>query len=281
MKNAILILSLLMLSSLCLRANYVDGNFGVPCAVEPCCPPSCWYFATHGAVVWQNHLTFETKSAVHLNNASEKFEYKVGGSGSVAIGMNLSPCWRFEVEGLYQRNSMKSVALSGVPILDLPVPFGAVDLNRSYPANGSISDFALMGNLFYDFNLGCCFKIYLGAGLGVAFNHIRFTTITFPFVGSIGVVSTQDFANAIADVLAIEGFSEAAAIMRNIKSSSSHTYFAWNVMGGLSYELTPCWILDLGYRLFVKTKIKFNEDAFGKSNIPLTHRAEIGLRYLF
>lgn len=290
MKKQILTLSVIALLTASIHANCDYNSCGpcapAPCAVapcvapcQPCCMPSCWYWAARGALTWHNDLKFNSR--LH-NMGNLRLDYKVGGSASLALGYYFTclPCFRIELEALYQRNSLKSATFNNLGINLAPS-------NGTHPANGANSDFALMANLFYDYDLGCCFKVYLGAGLGVSRTRIRFSTLTMPPNANLnpsdfGPISTHTFALVGSEVLAAAGFTEDAAILANIVAATNHTYFAWNVMGGLTYALSPCWNLDLGYRLFAKTKLKINQQAgYNKPNIPLISRLELGLRYNF
>lgn len=258
MKKRLLVLSILALTSLNLYANcgYGNGCGPIPCDT-PCCYPSSWYVATRGAVTWRRDVNFNTTSGVNLST-----DFKEGGSASFALGYNFQCiCMRLELEALYQRNSMKSVTFSNFPT-------GSAEFNTTMSTNGAVQDFALMANLYYDFNFCSCLKFYVGGGIGIDWNRIRLSTLTLP--NQLGVSSLQDFNLIVGNPFP------------GIKSSKHSTYFAWNAMAGLTYTLTPCWYLDLGYRLFSTTKLKFNGDSgFSKSNIPLVHRAEAGLRYNF
>ncbi len=59
--------------------------------------------------------------------------------------------------------------------------------------------------------------------------------------------------------------------------------FAWALMAGVSYAITPELALDLGYRYINLGTINGIQDATGNSYTKVidAHEARIGLRYLF
>lgn len=251
MKKRLLILSILALTSLSLKANCGKANCACdpclcpsPCAT-PCCYPSSWYFATRGAVTWRNDIDFTVRNTGHIST-----DLKTGGAVSAALGYNFQCiCMRFELETLYQRNSFKSFTLTSPdPLL---APFVG-----TYGVHGALQDLALMANLYYDFNLCSCLKFYLGAGVGIDWNRVSFSKT---------IVVTTPGINPL-----------------ELDAAKNKAYFAWNAMAGFSYPMTPCWYLDLGYRIWGTNKIKLNLDPGStKSNVPLVQRVEAGFRYMF
>lgn len=269
-----------------LLVMFVAACMGGALKAEYPCDTSCnvgcycadWYLATRGALTWHN------TGKIHGPLGSGVTRFDVGGSASVAIGYNL-PCWnlRIEGEGLYQRNSVKTVALNGLD----PAFFDGLATVGNCVANGASTDFALMANLFYDYCLTQCVKLYVGAGLGVSFNRLRVSTDNqpVPMPGAtvpIGVISLSQVGKNIAQVYNAIGQPQLAALASTLHETDTNTVFAWNIMAGFTYALNPCWNLDLGYRLFVTSKLSYNRQAgFGKTNTPIVNRAEIGLRYAF
>lgn len=265
MKKRFLILSILALTSLSLKANCGKADCACdPClcpAPTPCCYPSSWYIATRGALTWHNNLKFNT----NIGLGTFHDDYKIGGGANFAIGYNFQCIpMRFEIEGLYQRNNRTSTKLTNVPA------FLSALGNTSLPATGSVQDFALMANLYYDFNLCSCLKFYLGGGIGIDFNRLRFSTVFIPGSGEV------------SDASVLRGLIPFFPALNNLISAENNTLFAWNAMAGFSYPITQCFYLDLGYRIWGTTGIPFNPSAgFKKSNLPLVQRAEAGFRYNF
>ena len=223
-----------------------------------------WYLAVRGTVTWNEDLKI-TSSDIFLRM---RLNQKTGGGLSVALGYNINQCMRFEIEGLYHRNSVQCINLTNPCGSSLLIAEPTGDKS----VNGAIQDAALMGNFFYDYTICPCTQLFVGAGAGITFNRMRISTINT----STGKVTFEQFFANMAGT-----FPGQATELNSVCPSKCHTYFAWNIMGGLSYELSPCWVIEVGYRLFAKNKIKFNQQLFCKSKIPITHAVVAGLRYKF
>ncbi len=108
------------------------------------------------------------------------------------------------------------------------IGFGGVDI----PASGDISSLALMANVYRDFP-GATLTPYVGGGLGVAFAWIN------------------DFSIAGTPV-----------------ADDSDTVFAYQLIAGIGYPISPTVTVNLDYRLFGTSDIGIKElPPF--TNVPL------------
>lgn len=106
-----------------------------------------WYFAGTGSINWRNDDSFPT-----LNR-----EYNMGYGATGALGIHLYNNFRAEAEVGYKRQ-------------DLDRATSAVTTTSP---NGHACDLTVMGNIFYDIPLDCCFSLYIGAGAGVSFYELE------------------------------------------------------------------------------------------------------------
>lgn len=107
--------------------------------------------------------------------------------------------------------------------------------------SGHNRDITLMGNIFYDIYFNNCFGIFIGGGIGIDFNEIKLGG------GDLGVTGKKE-----------------------------NTLFAWQIMPGFFYDFTDQVTLDIGYRFFSTTKVKFGNVRSHK--IPIAHNIEARLR---
>lgn len=125
----------------------------------------------------------------------------------------------------------------------------------SFVADGNISALGVMANVFYDFRLGHRVKPYVGGGIGVA-------------------------------RLSIDN----AAILGGTVVDDDDTVFAYQVGGGVGFEVTPATTIFLDYRYFATAdpSFLFFPDILGVGGIGVafdseyaSHNVSIGLRYNF
>lgn len=189
------------------------------------------------------------KEKVFGEDLKKEYELKNSFGGSLAVGYIVDQ-WRVELEGLYRKNKFNKEKASGSAT---PANNGTFDYK------GHSRNFALMANVYYDIPLDCNFSAYVGAGLGVAFNEIKLTQI--------------------------DGID--AAYLKKINKTNS-TLFAWQLMGGLQYEITENVTAFAGYRLFATGKPSYKTfDDAGKAvtrkfnKAPFSHSIDLGIRYSF
>jgi opacity protein-like surface antigen len=108
-----------------------------------------WYLSGSGSVNWHNKMKQRGTSGT-LASPTQQSKYKAGGGAALALGYKMDQ-WRFEVEGSFRQNKVKTNTAN---------PFVITS------SGGSIRYWNLMFNAFYDFELMEDLSLYLGAGLG-------------------------------------------------------------------------------------------------------------------
>ncbi len=130
-----------------------------------------FYVSAEGGVSWMFNTTVNFPNFGGAVNVYPNTGFAVGGS----VGYDfVGP--RVEVEGVYRSNNGTLSAA--------PVGLGTAGFNNQ--------QFAIMGNLFYDFNAGGTIVPYIGAGAGIAFVNATAgagstSTTNFAYQGIIGV----------------------------------------------------------------------------------------------
>jgi opacity protein-like surface antigen len=119
----------------------------------------------------------------------------------------------------------------------------------------------LMLNSWVDIPTGTAFTPYLGGGVG------------FGFIGYKGQYNVTDKTGGIDD--------------EHVSKSKSTTNFAWSLGGGVAYDITDNWTVDLGYRYIDAGKVSMRlidglgED-FDKRKIKVqSHDVMLGIRFTF
>lgn len=122
-----------------------------------------------------------------------------------------------------------------------------VTVTGAAPMDGNVTATGFMANAFYDLDIGEPWKPYAGGGIGLA------------------IVSLND-----AEILGIP------------VADDDDTVFAWQVGGGVGYEITPAWILSLDYRFFATADPDFTDVAGDPFSAEYdSHRVSVGVRYTF
>lgn len=144
--------------------------------------------------------------------------------------------------------------LSGEPGFWVP-PGGVAGID---PLHTSVESVTLMFNGYYDLGNFRGFVPYVGAGLGVSWN----TTDETYFTGN--------------------------PFLTNRIRGETETSFAWALMAGVGYQISPRAIIDLGYRYIdLGEATSGTIDSAGFVNPPVriddltAHEIKLGLRYHF
>lgn len=177
-------------------------------------------------------------TAKSLPGANTNSSAKVGFGGGASIGYYVFEQFRVEVEGSYHQNDTKNqtITLGGVTTV-----------------KNKAEHFALMANGFYDIPLTDAFSLYLGGGLGAAFE-------TFKSKYSGGT---------------------------NFNYSSSKTAFAWQLMAGVAYDFNEHVGVSAGYRLFSVPSHNGKNTTINGTNTGIKiadafiHNIEVGIKYRF
>lgn len=137
-------------------------------------------------------------------------------------------------------------------------PVGTTPGDIDDPIHTSIKSHTMMANLYYDFGLIRGFVPYVGAGIGAAYHKVD-------------------------EVY----FTENPALVNRIEENQNLT-FAWSLMAGVGYQLSPNAILDLGYRYIDMGHARSGRvDSAGFANPAVrlddltAHEFKVGMRYHF
>ena len=135
------------------------------------------------------------------------------------------------------------------------------DPTTNYPADPmhtSLQTYTFMVNGYYDLGNFSGFVPYVGAGVGVAYHRMG------------GVSFTQN------------------PFLTNTIEGNNDVSFAWSVMAGLAYQISPRAVIDFGYRYIDMGKATSGRvDSAGFANPRVTmdditaHEFKVGLRYHF
>lgn len=202
------------------------------------CSCGQWYVAASGSVVWHDELEFRGP-----NEFSSITNYKTGGGAAASLGYLFCLCngWdlRVEEEILYRRTSLDKGTIRFVS--------GGTILADIGPGSGHIQDTALMTNVLLDIPIAYNIGVYLGTGIGVSFNEVKFSNI-----GALAV----PFSNTSKDEL-----------------------FAWQLMIGFFYDFNRCLSLTAGYRLFMTEKIGDSSSTVKSREASKISSIDIGLMF--
>lgn len=175
--------------------------------------------------------------------STTKDGYSVSGITGYRFGNGL----RVDAEVGYSRQGFDSLQIRADG--GLGAAFGVGSLNGlTLKTTGHVSALRLLGNLWYDLDLGGPVKPYAGGGVGAA--RIAATNV------------------AVSGVTIVNG---------------SDTVFAFQLGAGLGYEILPAAILSLDYRYFQAVDPKFTDLVLGTSfrSEYRAHDIRLGARYQF
>ena len=211
-----------------------------------------------GAGVGANYREATTANIPAVTVGNDKVSTRWGWAAVGSIGWGFGNGIRAELEGNYRNNSVRNMLLGPV---------------RGNPAGGTIHQYGLMGNAFYDFALGDPLSMgvsitpYIGGGLGYVWNDYR------------NVIGRNSATNRVS----IDG---------------SEGRFAYQAIGGVAFGLgsmVPGLSLTTEYRFFgtnnpaiTSGNINNNGQTVVSSVSPrnynptnVNHSVLVGLRYAF
>lgn len=217
------------------------GNLDCSCP-EPSGCFSNWYIGGSGSIAWHNNHDF-TDIVNFSDTIKTSRDYKVGGGAAASLGyfFNVCDCWELRLEGevIWRRNSLKSQR--EIFIID-----GVPLVDDTFPANGYTQDIGLMVNCIADFPLYSDYVGYIGGGGGISFNQLVMTSVD----------------NTPIPL-----------------SKNKDELFAWQVMGGIYYNICSNIAFTVGYRLFGTQKVETPNLHLKSKNIPLTQSVDIGILF--
>lgn len=187
-------------------------------------------------------------------------------SGSLGVGYNFTDYLRGDVSFDYSRGRFNGTTSSALPCAGLATGTCAgVDTQ-------SFEQYGFMANAYVDLGTFVGFTPYVGAGAGVT------------------RVSWNQYSNDLTCVSATGNLCGATAATDRTRGGTQSWRFTYALMGGVSYDLTKDFKLDLGYRY---SKIASgNQAGFDSANIAAgatgfqvrdngfeKHEVRVGLRY--
>ncbi len=191
------------------------------------------YVSGFGGVSWMNNM-----------DASETYIYDaLGEDSSTDLGSGLAltgaigcdyGSYRLEAEVGYQTNDVKSLgAVHNGDVVSWPTNEAGTTTTTRRAMTGDVSVLSLMGNGYYDIDLGSKVELYATAGIGIA------------------QVSFHDVTNATD----IGGTSGAYTFTANPDPgfNAHETTLAWQVGAGIAAPIADNVKLDLRYRYFATT----------------------------
>jgi opacity protein-like surface antigen len=206
------------------------GSAGLALGAEP--GP---YIGLQGAATFQREAD-NSSSDLHITS-----KYNSGYNVAGVLGWNYGQNWRAEAEIGYRRNGLDKLAV------DKATGTGLAG-GQTYAAHGHLGTTDVMGNLWYDFNMGDGWKPYVGGGIGWA--HINANNVS-----ANGIPLVDDTSNV----------------------------FAYQLGAGIGYALTPRTTVSVDYRYFATKDPTFTDTATGTqfNSQYRTNNVGLSLRYRF
>ncbi len=230
--------------------------------------PNGWYSAWDIGAHWDasNNLV-STNTKPNGITAKWKMRDKTDWAGFARLGYRFDPHWRGELELGYRNGALNRVLGKGV-VGSSAEPIGICNVASitattcGQPPRGYADQWTGMANLIYDFFPDSSFHPFVGAGVGVDYNKSH--------VG--GVIRTPTGGDFI-----------------HLKDDKAH--FAWQLIGGDTFDLSPQWALDLTYRFLQSNQSYTSRDvaiggstalALGDFHRKMTdHTVTVGFRYMW
>ena len=222
------------------------------------------YVSGFGGISWMQNMTLDEVYQSATGNYSSNYDLGSGLALTGAIGCDYGS-YRLEAEAGYQTNDLKSAVdfIDGVAQTSVYAnPAGS-----RYAMRGDVSILSLMGNGYYDFDLGSKVELYATAGVGVAQVSFHNTISIYAYTPPNGVAGHLD---------------------TNLDPgyNGHETTLAWQVGAGLAAPIADNVKLDLRYRYFATTDFTLNGDNVapalptGNTNLS-SHSVLLGLRVDF
>ena len=229
------------------------------------------YVSGFGGVSWMQNMDASDTYISDPGSGDHTANYDLGTGFTVtgAIGCDYGS-YRLEAEVGYQTNDFKSAIDYTDGVAD-NYPSDAIGtLSASYPMRGDVSALTLMGNGYYDVDLGSKVELYATAGVGVA-------QVSCHDVNDTGSWTTN-------------GQSGYTLSPNNDPGFNGHeTTLAWQVGAGIAAPIADNVKLDLRYRYFATTDFTVADmgshgNYFGTNSLNTnlsSHSVLLGLRVDF
>ena len=230
------------------------------------------YVSGFGGISWMQNMDASLVYTQVGEDFSSNTELGSGVALTGAIGCNYGH-YRLEAEVGYQTNDVQSFEAIGNGVAaEWPTTVDGAPYTKHRAMRGDISVLALMGNGYYDFDLGSKVELYATAGIGVA------------QVSSHNVTNVTDISGSTSDFF--------FAANPDPGFNSHETTLAWQIGAGVSAPIADNIRLDLRYRYFATTDFTVSEtpdftdhavnSSVGAVNTSLSsHSVLLGLRVEF
>ncbi len=190
-----------------------------------------------GYVIYGPTAAPSGESIFNLPNVDWENSFDNGFDLNCAVGYQLLPAWRADVEFLYQRFDRQVTGSYDWAEFDAlsTATIDSVSGIIMTPSNGKVNVYSLLTNGYYDWKLNSKWTPMLGAGFGIAW---------------IKAGATQAYG----------GFTtpKATATTLQVSPVLSGTAFAWQIKAGVGYEVNKIFGLILQYRLFATSNFIAN-----------------------
>src|SRR5579862_5618781 len=203
--------------------------------------PNGWYSAFDAGAHWDAGNTAHS-SEVKPNGLEAKWRLKTNEPDWALfgrLGYRFDPHWRAELEVGWRNGGLKSFHGSAAqgPIGGSGEPIGvcgsasaadACDRPRGY--NNQLTG---MFNVIYDIIPQGTIHPFIGGGVGIDWNKAR-----------VGGITRMPFGLVVNPLIA----GDALAPVDFFHARTDTVHFAWQVLGGTSFDLNPQLAIDLTYR---------------------------------
>ena len=218
------------------------------------------YVSGFGGISWMQNVDASYINTTSVFNFHENVDLGSGLALTGAIGCDYGN-YRLEAEVGYQTNDLKSSGedISGIA-QTWPTNAAGTTTTTRQAMRGDVSVLSLMGNGYYDFDLGSKVELYATAGVGVA-------------------QVTGHNVNHVTDISSGPPYTFTANPDPGFNAHA--TTLAWQVGAGLAAPIADNVKLDLRYRYFATTD--FTSFMFGapfNANVS-SHSVLLGLRVDF
>jgi opacity protein-like surface antigen len=191
-----------------------------------------------GAVQVMDSDVTETGPGYTING---EFEFDTGLGVNGAVGVSLGDL-RLEGELSYRQVDFDSVTIDSLTVGSSTfTSLGSADVG------GDATSYGLMGNMWYDIDIGGKLKPFIGGGIGVARVEVD--------IDSVGGVP--------------------------VSASGDDTVFAYQVGAGIGYDISDKIVATLGYRFFGTADPDFGSNGVTDEAEFQSHNIEIGMRFKF
>lgn len=200
-------------------------------------------------------VIFSFATAAHAQetyNLPNPWYIAVGAGGAWYEDWELTGTANADIDDGFTGNTAFGRYLDDIMVIRLEAELlydrGTVNSIGGTSASGTLSNFGAMFNAYYDIRTGTNWTPYLGGGLG-------YSQVDLDGLSQGGVLLVDDNDGA----------------------------FSWQIKAGVTYQISPTWAVNVGYRYYGTENLTFKTPAGLNFNTEGTriHNAEVGFRVHF